>query len=130
MTTLTGSNDWKSCYKLMIKMSQNINIERSCKKFKENKICRLIFLSICVRRTMWLCACMLYLFRGDAAIEKVPGLRGVPFFGVDFYCIFDLFGKMTHLVNFKKCRGSSPGCPGWCGAPDTYYIWVQKWIHN
>ena len=47
----------------------------------------------------------------------MPGLRGGPFFGVDFYCIFGRFGKMTHLVNFKKCRGSSPGCPGWCGAP-------------
>ena len=24
---------------------------------------------------------------------------------------------MTHLVNLKKCRGSSPGCPGYYGAP-------------
>ena len=58
-----------------------------------------------------------FIGRGDSAKEKVPGLRGVPFFRVDFYCIFGRFGKMTHLVNFKKCRGSSPGCPGWCGAP-------------
>ena len=64
-------------------------------------------------------------FRGDAGKEKVPGLRGVPFFGVDFYCIFGRFGKMTHLVNFKKCRGSSPGCPGWCGAPAQETVFYQ-----
>ena len=55
--------------------------------------------------------------RGPAALENVPGLRGVPFFWVIFYCIFVQFGKMTHLVNLKMCWGSSPGCPGGCGAP-------------
>ena len=38
---------------------------------------------------------------------------------------------MTHLVNLKMCRGSSPGCPGGCGAPEWLtlsinYILFQK----
>ena len=57
--------------------------------------------------------------RGPAALEKVPGLRGVLIFGMNFYCIFVRFGKMTHLINLKKCRGSSPGCPGGCRAPGS-----------
>ena len=66
----------------------------------------------------------------------MPGLRGVPFFGVDFYCIFGRFGKMTHLVNFKKCRGSSPCCPGWCGAhvgaqyPFHHFIDYFHFMHH
>ena len=38
---------------------------------------------------------------------------------------------MTHLVNLKKCRGSSPGCPGWCGAPEqigTHYTVPENTI--
>ena len=56
--------------------------------------------------------------RGVAAVWKVEGLRGVLFFQAIFYCIFGRFGKMTHLVNLKKCRGSSPGCPGGYYAPE------------
>ena len=47
-------------------------------------------------------------FRGDAANEKVPGLRGLLFFGVDFYCIFGRFGKMTHLVFSKSAGAQAP----------------------
>ena len=61
--------------------------------------------------------------RGGSASEKVPGLRGVQFFGERFYCIFGRFGKMTHLVDLKKCRGSSPGCPGLCAAPAKWYTY-------
>ena len=56
--------------------------------------------------------------RGVAAVRKVEGLRGVLFFEAIFYCIFGRFWKMTHLVNLKKCRGSSPGCPGGYYAPE------------
>ena len=62
-----------------------------------------------------------YWFRGGAALKIVPGLRGVQFFYVCFYCISERFAKVTHLVNLKKCRGSSPGCPGWCAAPGKYW---------
>ena len=46
--------------------------------------------------------------RGPAALWKVRGLRGGTFFRATFYCVFGRFGKVTHLVNFKKWGGSSP----------------------
>ena len=55
------------------------------------------------------------------------GLGGYYFFGWFFYCIFVRFGKMTHLVNLKMCRGSSPGCPGGCGAPEKVWVLVYSW---
>ena len=56
--------------------------------------------------------------RGGGAIWKVRGLRGGTFFRATFYCIFGPFGKMTHLVNFKKWGGSSlaPSAPP-CAPP-------------
>ena len=36
---------------------------------------------------------------------------------------------MTHLVNLKKCRGSSPGCPGLCAAP-VCCVDVKKKFHE
>ena len=54
---------------------------------------------------------------GQLSLSKSAGLGGYYFFGISFYCIFGRFGKMTHLVDLKKCRGSSPGCPGLCAAP-------------
>ena len=53
-----------------------------------------------------------HLAQGRRSQRKSPGAKGGTFFEVDFYSIFGRFGKMTHIVNLKKCRGSSPGCPG------------------
>ena len=63
--------------------------------------------------------------QGRRSLRKSAGAMGGTFFGVNFYCIFGRFGKMTYLVNSEKCRGSSPGCPGWCGAPDFYNMNIQ-----
>ena len=67
------------------------------------------------------CMYLGYQVQGRLSLKNSAGANGGTFFGVQFYCIFVRFGKMTHLVNLKKCRGSSPGCPGLCAAPDQVH---------
>ena len=59
--------------------------------------------------------------QGRSSRLKSGGAQGGTIFSSNFYCIFGRFGKMTHLVNLKKCRGSSPGCPGGYYAPASQH---------
>ena len=44
-----------------------------------------------------------------------------------FIAILSDLGNDPYFVNLKKCRGSSPGCPGLCAAPDLG-LWLYWFV--
>ena len=54
--------------------------------------------------------------RGGSASEKVPGLGGYYDLVYVFIAFLGRFGKMTHLVNLKKCRVQAPAAQA-CASP-------------
>ena len=59
---------------------------------------------------------MCSLIQGRLSLKNSAGAKGELIFGVQFYAIFGRFGKMTHLVNLKKCRAQASAAQA-CAPP-------------